>query len=385
MESPFIYYRQVTGKNFLGHEKECSILGNLLQQGEHVAVYAPPKSGKSSMIQQTLMSIRIKGFQFTVGEFNLVNIRDGQTFLSRYGSTVLRAVAVSPGEYEDLITRYFQGTHWVFDRRAYEEKDIILSANWELDDNDIQAVLSLPFKISKDKGTNLILIMDEFQNVLLPEEGHRICSILSRIMEENIKDNEVPGRCGLVFCGSMVNAMDQIFRHTNWFYRMVTTVPVVPPDEKVIIDYIHKGFMLGGKEIDRSLLHGVCRLFRCDMWYINHFMAICDSLTRGYIVESMLMDALRIIISIHEPRFFAIMEGLTNFQISLLKAILDGNTRFSSSEVIRQYNMNSSANVKRLKEALMKKEIIYFDTNDEPVITDPLFEYWVRKYYFGEA
>ena len=47
--------------------------------------------------------------------------------------------------------------------------------------------------------------------------------------------------------------------------------------------------------------------------------------------------------------------------------------------------MNSSANVKRLKEALMKKEIIYFDTNDEPVITDPLFEYWVRKYYFGEA
>ena len=104
MESPFIYYRQVTGKNFLGHEKECSILGNLLQQGEHVAVYAPPKSGKSSMIQQTLMSIRIKGFQFTVGEFNLVNIRDGQTFLSRYGSTVLRAVAVSPGEYGRVQT-----------------------------------------------------------------------------------------------------------------------------------------------------------------------------------------------------------------------------------------------------------------------------------------
>ena len=142
-----------------------------------MAVYAPPKSGKSSMIQQTLMSIRIKGFQFTVGEFNLVNIRDGQTFLSRYGSTVLRAVAVSPGEYEDLITRYFQGTHWVFDCRAYEEKDIILSANWELDDNDIQAVLSLPFKISKDKGTNLILIMDEFQNVLLPEEGKTIDDI----------------------------------------------------------------------------------------------------------------------------------------------------------------------------------------------------------------
>ena len=41
--------------------------------------------------------------------------------------------------------------------------------------------------------------------------------------------------------------------------------------------------------------------------------------------------------------------------------------------------------MKRLREALCKKEIITFDEKDEPVILDPLFEYWVRKEFFEIA
>lgn len=382
MESPFVYYRQVTGKNFLGHKEECTILGNLLQQGEHAVIYAPPKSGKSSLIQQTLMKIRMGGAQFTVGEFNLINVREAANFALRFGSTVLRSVAVSPGEYAELVNTYLDGTHYVFDSKAYEESDAIISANWDLDENDIEAVLAMPFRICRDKHINLILIMDEFQNVLLCDDGDKICATFSRCLEKYRNDYENEGRCSLVFSGSMVNAMEAIFRHTNWFYRYVTIVPVSTPDERDIIEYIHRGFMLGGKEIDRSLLHGVCHIFRKNMWYINHFISICDSLSRGYIVESVLMDALRTIISIHEPRFFSVVEDLTNFQISLLKAVVDGNSRFSSVEIIRNYRLNSSANVKRLKEALMKKEIIYFKEKDEPVIADPLFEYWLKNYYY---
>ena len=66
----------------------------------------------------------------------------------------------------------------------------------------------------------------------------------------------------------------------------------------------------------------------------------------------------------------------------LLHAVIDGHTKFSAAEVIQSYHLNSSANVKRLKEALCKKEIISFDDNDTAYILDPLFEYWLRKNYF---
>jgi hypothetical protein len=94
------------------------------------------------------------------------------------------------------------------------------------------------------------------------------------------------------------------------------------------------------------------------------------------------MDALRTIISIHEPRFYSIVNDLTDHQLSLLLAILDGVTRFSASDVIEKYRLNSSANVRRVKDALKKKEVITFNEKDEPVILDPLFEYWVSNHYF---
>ena len=96
------------------------------------------------------------------------------------------------------------------------------------------------------------------------------------------------------------------------------------------------------------------------------------------------MEALRTIISIHEPRFQAIVDDLTDHQLSFVKAVLDGVIRFSASDVIEKYALNSSANVRRVKDALKKKEVLTFSEKDEPEILDPLFQYWLEKYYFGK-
>ena len=382
MDSPFIYYRYVTGKNFFGRREDCTILGNLLSQGEHIVMYEPPKTGKTSVIQQTLLNLRVTGRQFSIGQFNLMNIRSIATFLTRLGSTALRTVATTPAEFTELIGKYLDGTHFIFDQRSYAETDQIISLNWDIDDDDIRAMLSFPHKIARDRGVALILILDEFQCIDNTEDGDKVCKIFEKVLATE-RGHSNPG-CTYVFSGSMVNAMKSIFDVRRHFYRLVERLPLRTLDEKEIIDYVHKGFMNSGKEVDRTLLHGVCRLFRNNMCYINNLMAVCDSLSRGYIVEATMTEALRIVLSVHEPRFLETMNGLTTFQINLLKAILDGHTKFSASDIIRAYGLSSSANVKRLKDALMKKEIVTFNDKDEPLVIDPLFEYWVRKFYFEQ-
>ena len=382
MDSPFIYYRYVTGKNFFGRREDCTILGNLLAQGEHIVMYEPPKTGKTSVIQQTLLNLRVTGRQFSIGQFNLMNIRSVASFLTRLGSTALRTVATTPAEYTELIGKYLDGTHFIFDQRSYAETDQIISLNWDIDDDDIRAMLSFPHKIARDRGVALILILDEFQCIDNTEDGDKVCKIFEKVLA-NERGHSNPG-CTYVFSGSMVNAMKSIFDVRRHFYRLVERLQLRTLEEKEIIDYVHKGFMNSGKEVDRTLLHGVCRLFRNNMCYINHLMAVCDSLSRGYIVEATMTEALRIVLSVHEPRFLETMNGLTTFQINLLKAILDGHTKFRASDIIRSYGLSSSANVKRLKDALMKKEIVTFNDKDEPQVIDPLFEYWVRKFYFEQ-
>ena len=381
MESPFIYNKYVTGKNFIGRKGDITILGNLMNAGENVSIYEPPRSGKTSAIQQAFFNMRIQGKRFAIAEVNLTATRSIGQLLLQLGDACIRAFASTPGEFADIAGRLLEGTHLVFDQLSYAETDAILSLNWDVDDEDIRAVFRLPYRLAAEHGTQFFVIIDEFQNVALTENGDKVCKILEAVMKEMREAGST--QASFLLCGSQVNAMKEIFEHRRFFYRQVEHFSLGPVEDKEIIEHIVKGFLASGKVIDRDLLLGVCRLFGGHLWYINHFISICDSLSKGYIMEPVLLESLSMILAVHEPRFAAMMFDLTTYQVSLLRAVVDGHTKFSTSEVISKYGLNSSANVRRLKDALCKKEILTFDADDNPHILDPLFEYWVKKYYFN--
>ena len=378
MESAFPYSQYVTGKNFVGRRADVTLMGNLLSQGENILLSEPPKSGKTSLVQQALLSMRMSGKVFSVGQFSALNIRTPEAFLLKLGNTVLRMTASGPEEYAALCRKYLEGTHFVFDSKNFTEENQILSLGWDLDEADVRAMLRFPYILAQERGERIILIIDEFQSLAHLENP----DVLFRPMDACMRELRDGSLFSWIICGSGVNAMKGIFSSSLLFHRQLERVRLSPVDEREMADHVHKGFTMAGKVVSKELLQGACRLFRGHLWYINHFVAICDAMSKGYIVEQTLVEALNTLVAIHEPRFNAVMEDLTTHQISLLKAIVDGVVRFSSADVIRKYGLNSSANVKRVKDALTKKEVLVFDENDAPQIIDPLFEYWVRNYYF---
>lgn len=382
MDGAFIYNKFVTGKHNIGRKSEGMALANLLERGENVVLMEPPKTGKMSLIQQTLYNMRIGGGAFSVAEFSLLGIRSREAFMLRMGSTVLRLHCTTPEEYAAAVGSWLEGTHFVFDPRLFALEDKVLSLSWDSDERDLEAILTLPLRIAKATGKRSFVIISEFQDLGLFDEGEGILRAFDSVL--GAFSPEEKRLCSFILSGSQVNAMKEVFGRPNLFRKGFEHLPIGPVETREIIDYIVKGFLVSGKVIERDLLLGVCKLFRQNIWYINHFAAICDSLSKGFIIEATLIEALDMLISIHEPRFVAMMEDLTTYQSGLLKAILEGHQKFSSAEVINKYGLNSSANVKRLKEALCKKEIITFEESEErPVLLDPLFEYWAKKYYFG--
>ena len=75
IDTAFPYSQYVTGKNFVGRRADVTLMSNLLGQGENVLLSEPPKTGKTSLVQQALFSMRISGKVFTVGQFSTLNIR----------------------------------------------------------------------------------------------------------------------------------------------------------------------------------------------------------------------------------------------------------------------------------------------------------------------
>lgn len=382
MDTPFVYNDYVTGKYFVGRTMECTIMANLLKAGEHVSVYEPPKTGKMSVIRQTLYNMRNAGVQFMVSFVDMLNVRTLEDFLIKYGIAVLKSSASTPEEVSDIVRTHLADTHFVFDHVRFMTYEEYVSLNWNPDANDIEKMLMLPQRIAEQKKIPYIVVLKEFQNLMNADEHETVFKIMEQQM--GARDRSAPYPMTYVLSGSMVNAMKLILEEKRWFYRQVNRVALQPVDAKEIIEHVVKGFLNGmGKSFDRNLAMGACELFKSNLWYMNHLAAICDALSKGFVTEAMMTDALNSMISIHEPKFIAIVNDLTDHQLSLLKAVLDGIVKFSASDVIEKYRLNSSANVRRVKDALKKKEVLTFNEKDEPLILDPLFEYWISNFYFN--
>ena len=378
METPFVYDKYVTGKHFVGRKKECGIMGNLLDAGEHVVLYEPPKTGKMSLVQQTLMNMRSAGKPFIVSCVEMFNVRTLEDFLVKFGTTVMKSALSTPDQYKDAIDRHLAGTHFIFDRERFYQDGEIVSMNWAPDAQDIAQMIRLPHRLAADRGVPFYVILREFQTIMCADEYEDVL----KAMEEMFKERVEKPAAAFIMMGSQVNAMKYIFAERKFFYRQVVHLPLEPIEERDIIEHIVRGFLYAqGKSFERDLAMGACELFKCHIWYLNHLAAVCDSMSKGFINEGIMVEALNSMLALHQPRFMNMVNDLTDHQLSLVRAILDGVVKFSASDVIEKYSLNSSANVRRVKDALRKKEVLTFNEKEEPVLLDPLFEYWMNKYY----
>lgn len=382
MLATFVYSSYVTGKNFIGRNADTTSLTNLLRAMENVALLGGPKTGKDSLIHNVFFNMKSKGESFTSVELSFLQFTGVESILIALCDNMIKACANTPQDYEHIVNQYFEGTHFIFDPQAFQQKGDILSLNWDIDDNDIEAAFRFPYLFASSVGQRFYVIVKEFQNIMKTDADDKLVRIFEKVISEMSPENKQ--YCSYIFIGSELNAMKEIFEQKRWFYRKVNVFYMSKIDENEIADAIIRGFLVTGKVADRDMLLGLCHKLKNHAWYIFHVASICDHLSKGYIMEPVLLEAFNTVLSIHEPRFVSIMSDLTLYQIRLLKAFMDGHTKFSSTEVINGYGLNSSANVKRLKDALMKKEILTFDEKDNPELIDPLFEYWLGKVYFSD-
>lgn len=373
----FIFDRYVTGKDFIGRSREVEMLKSLVFNGECVAVYDEPGTGKMSLIQQMFTKARLHGEDFILADVSFMRVRTMEDVLLAFAKGVMSACAASPAAMRAIVDKHLAGTHLVFDEERFESFGETVSSNWMLDEIDIQKVFELPSVLAAEKQTRIVVLVREFQTILFPSESYNILKIMEKIIERRDLN------CPFIFTGSHLNAMKEIFDVKRWFWHRVYRFHLEKIKGEDIAFFIRKGFQPQGKVIEDKLVVNTAEILRNNMRYVNQLFSIVDAIAKGFVNSNAIDAAIESLLSLHSPRFFSTVCSLTDFQLSLLKAVVDGETKFSTSSVIDRYRLNSSANVKRLKDALVKKEIVWFDDEDVPHVQDVLFEYWLRKVYFA--
>lgn len=360
--TPLTYNKLVVGNDFLSRKKEVGFLTDLLRQRRNALIYDSPKMGKSSLVHQAFLNLQSLSDNFTICSINLFNIRSSDVFLRTLVHSVAPSVSNTLSDWNSFSEKYLS--------------NIDVESGAPLTHGQMMEMIAIPEKISQDSNSDIIVYIEEFQEILLFDNSDSFLSLLE-------KEWSTHKHATYLITGSRVNAMKSIFEEKKMFYNFAERIKLLPLEEKDVTDHITRTFLKVGRVVGQSQASYIYQSVMGHPWYILQIASTCYHLTKGYLSDKIMLEAIDSLLSTQEMRFSIIMRDLSNFQITFLRAINEGVTRFSALEIIEKYKLNSSANVFRIKEALKKKEIITFNDNDEPVIMDPLFKMWLKKYYFA--
>lgn len=113
--------------------------------------------------------------------------------------------------------------------------------------------------------------------------------------------------------------------------------------------------------------------------YVQQLAWLVWTRTGNEATRKNLEDAFQDIIDQNTPLFEKQTESLTSYQLNFLRAITDGvHSEFTTQEVLRKYQLGSSANVSIIKRALVKKELIEIEKR-KTVIPDPVMKVWLQR------
>ncbi len=351
MEIAFSYDRSVTGKQFLGRKSECEQLQKAILDGANIALYSAPKAGKSSLVSHVLLQLKESGRPVR--------------FCKVLAGNAIRI--------EDFLTSYARQCGEMFKTSLPVPKG---SMTQEACEAVLMAVVP---QIRSRSGERFVIQIEDFQRLESLEQSDGFMRAFRRLLEETRED----AVCFLL-TGSQLNAMKALFGKSPFFGNLMQIITLSRVEEQVLYDYVRKNLDVTGKVMEREDIYKIIRLLDGNVWYIKHYMAMCDSMTRGYVNAAVMDGALSALISSQLPYFQYIASTLTCFQLRFLKALIDNGPKcnFSSARVMADYGLNSSANVVRVRDALLKKEIITRGEKGGWYFIDPLLCYWFKHYFF---
>ena len=376
MESPFEYNKCVSGAQFIGRNKEMAHLCNLLREHNNVLIYGPAKIGKQSLVYNSMELLRHDHKDITFCNINLFNIRCVEAMMLKFTNEIVSHFAETGPEWNAIMQKYLPNAPYMVDTTSLQ-KQFTYTTKDLLSDSQIEEILMLPDRLAHEYGTHVILYFRQFQDILLFDDPHRTFLLLEKVWKKHTGTN-------FIITGDRFNAMEEIFQQKKYFYQFAYKIDLAPIDEKIFVEYIMKGFQKAGKIIHPDQAASIYNLVEGDPWYTQHLASICFFLAKGYVNEGIIKQATQQLINLHDYEFHSIVYSLSKYRIRMIKAALEGVTRFTSADVLDKYKLNSSANVSRLKEALSKKEIITFSEKKSATFLDPLFKLWFVNYFFAD-
>jgi uncharacterized protein len=373
MRNPFEYGGVVTGGAFCNRKTEQADLMRAIRNREKLFVFSERRFGKTSLIQAVLAGLPQRS---TVSAYVDLWPTDGEaTFVAALAKAITHSMSSSVEKLLETGRKLFSHLSPSVTVNDEGKPEVSFALAKHHAGPALDEVLETPAKLARKHGRNVVIVLDEFQQIL--EYGNERVEKKLRSVIQNHRD------VAYLFLGSRKHLIQKMFMdRSRPLYRAGGHYPLGPIAEEHWRPFISERFAAARKKISRGLVHSICEQTQGHPFYTQHLChavwELCEPGTE--VTEQTVSEALKLLLQRENYAYSTLWESLAINQRKLLKGIAghEDPVKPFAGHFVESAGLGSPSNAQRAVDSLLERDVIDRD-NGSFLITDRFFRLWVQE------
>jgi hypothetical protein len=371
--NPFRFGDLALDEAFTDRVQELDELSRDILNGQNVAIIAPRRYGKSSLLRRAAQQLGQSGV--LVSEVDLMKTPNKEKLASKLAKTIHDDIA-SPLFRAKERLRVFSTLRvtpvvTIDPRDATPSFSFAAGHSREDLDATLEHLLELPAQLAAERGRKVALIIDEFQEITSIDP--RLPALMRSIFQEQ-------GEVAHVYAGSKRDMMRRLFTHENEpFFRSakVTELARIPVDD--FKRFLRAQFDRTDRAVDDDAVDELLAITRGHPYGTQELAyALWEEVPQGFTatVEDV-RRALASVLRSENAHFSRVWEKASRTQRLVLQALAVEPGSVFSAEYRRRFELPAPSTVQRAIEALVSDELVEAPPGGGYRIAEPFLPEWV--------
>lgn len=361
MMNPFLSVGYNGPEYFCDRREESKQLAGYMQNGMHVALFAIRRLGKTGLIRHVFYPYTHSSKMVCI-YLDILSTQNLADFTNQLATAVYNRFPAKKGIGKKVMELFqrFRPTITFDELTGAPSLTLTLDTKTQRE-NTIGQI----FHFLDAQGVRVVFAIDEFQQILTYPETNT--EAILRTQMQQLKNTS------FIFCGSNQRMMYEIFNSAKRpFFASCSSLNLGYIAKEEYKKFISQQFKAYKRNIDEASLDFICEWTGLHTFYTQFF---CFSLFAKGKRNTELMDAYETatdILKLNESVFFQYKNLLTDAQWNLLRAIAREEKVYQpmAKSFIHKHHLGTPALVKRGLDALLVKEMIFYQTG----VAQPYYE-----------
>ncbi len=368
--SPFKFGTVVTSMHFVNRETEKTHLINNFKNSINTIILSPRRWGKSSLVKEASRLCNDEYIKFCF--IDMLFVRNEEEFYTVYAKEVLKQTS---SKFEEVIAtskEFFKQLIPKITFSADFQNEFSIGFDWNEIKKNRDEILNLPEKIALKKGIKIVICIDEFQDMKNFKDSVDFEKTLRSCwqLHQNVS-----------YClyGSKRHLINEIFnKKSNPFYRFGDIFPLKKIAKEHWVPFLINKFNEYSIDISNDLASLIVDKVSAHPYYVQQLAYNVWTFCKDSVTVEVIEEAMQQLFNSNQILFEKELESLSNTQVNMLKAIVNGETQLTSANVMNNYKLGTPRNVSKNRDILEKKDIIDFSEKNYTFV-DPIFEAWIKN------